>query len=59
MDYLQYYEDTEALDMTYASFKPYYKWITFNILIESTDVVFIIERINFYIVAKFNHLSTS
>ena len=41
------------------SFKPYYKWITFNILIESTDVVFIIERINFYIVAKFNHLSTS
>ena len=40
------------------SFKPYYKWITFNILIKGIDIVFIIERINFYMVAKFNHFST-
>ena len=39
-------------------FKPYYKWITFNILIKGIDIVFIIERINFYMVAKFNHFST-
>ena len=58
MDYLQYASSLFEV-FSLLSFKPYYKWITFNILIESTDVVFIIERINFYIVAKFNHLSTS
>ena len=38
-------------------FKPYYKWITFNILTEGLDIVFIIERISFYMVAKFEHFS--
>ena len=59
MDYLQYRKIYRKCRTRFKCFKPYYKWITFNILIESTDVVFIIERINFYIVAKFNHLSTS
>ena len=39
------------------SFKPYYKWITFNILTEGLDIVFIIERISFYMIAKFEHFS--
>ena len=39
-------------------FKPYYKWIPFNTLIKGIDIVFIIERVNFYIVAKFYHFST-
>ena len=31
MDYLQYFEDNKWYYLMYISFKPYYKWITFNI----------------------------
>ena len=58
MDYLQYSNIIWYLPKSGVSFKPYYKWITFNILIKGIDIVFIIERINFYMVAKFNHFST-
>ena len=38
-------------------FKPYYKWITFNTLTKGMNVVFMLERSLFYIVAKFEHFS--
>ena len=57
MDYLQYIESPILILYFPASFKPYYKWITFNILTEGLDIVFIIERISFYMVAKFEHFS--
>ena len=47
----------ETVPLSTISFKPYYKWITFNILTEGLDIVFIIERISFYMVAKFEHFS--
>ena len=39
------------------SFKPYYKWITFNTLTKGIDGIFMIERSLFYMVAKFEHFS--
>ena len=39
------------------SFKPYYKWITFNTLTKGMNVVFMLERSLFYMVAKFEHFS--
>ena len=33
MDYLQYFVDREDSEEKEGSFKPYYKWITFNIII--------------------------
>ena len=38
-------------------FKPYYKWITFNTLTKGMNVVFMLERSLFYMVAKFEHFS--
>ena len=40
-----------------TSFKPYYKWITFNTLTKGMNVVFMLERSFFYMVAKFEHFS--
>ena len=40
-----------------SSFKPYYKWITFNTLTKGMNVVFMLERSLFYMVAKFEHFS--
>ena len=34
MDYLQYRTNKEAKQLIEGSFKPYYKWITFNTEIE-------------------------
>ena len=31
MDYLQYFDRNKREDLDRVSFKPYYKWITFNI----------------------------
>jgi hypothetical protein len=39
------------------TFKPYYKWITFNTLTKGMNVVFMLERGFFYMVAKFEHFS--
>ena len=39
------------------SFKPYYKWITFNTLTKGIDGVFMVERSLFYMVAKIEHFS--
>ena len=39
------------------SFKPCYKWITFNTLTEGIDAVFMVERSHFYMVAKIIHFS--
>ena len=39
------------------NFKPYYKWITFNTLTKGMNVVFMLERGFFYMVAKFEHFS--
>ena len=41
----------------YLSFKPCYKWITFNTLTEGIDAVFMVERSHFYMVAKTIHFS--
>ena len=41
----------------FISFKPYYKWITFNTLTKGMNVVFMLERSLFYMVAKFEHFS--
>ena len=38
-------------------FKPYYNWITFNTLSDRKEIRITIVLVNFYIVAKFNHLS--
>ena len=40
-----------------SSFKPYYNWITFNTLSDRKEIRITIVLVNFYIVAKFNHLS--
>ena len=57
MDYLQYLiNSTETLSFK-AGFKPYYKWITFNTLTKGMNVVFMLERSLFYMVAKFEHFS--
>ena len=57
MDYLQY----QKMDIWYRllifCFKPYYKWITFNTLTKGMNVVFMLERSLFYMVAKFEHFS--
>mgnify|MGYP000953854380 CR=1 FL=1 len=57
MDYLQY----ELKDLSYLedeySFKPYYKWITFNTLTKGIDGMFMVERSLFYMVAKIKHFS--
>ena len=39
------------------SFKPYYKWMTFNTLTKGMNVVFMLEKSLFYMVAKFEHFS--
>ena len=59
MDYLQYYFNIlERIIRTHAiRFKPYYKWITFNTLTKGMNVVFMLERSLFYMVAKFEHFS--
>ena len=57
MDYLQYLGN-EVQSATHAnSFKPCYKWITFNTLTEGIDAVFMVERSHFYMVAKIIHFS--
>ena len=38
-------------------FKPYYKWMTFNTLTKGMNVVFMLEKSLFYMVAKFEHFS--
>ena len=57
MDYLQYSWFIYFLFIYYDSFKPYYKWITFNTLTKGMNVVFMLERSFFYMVAKFEHFS--
>ena len=47
----------KSIGGTVASFKPYYKWITFNTLTKGMNVVFMLERSFFYMVAKFEHFS--
>ena len=58
MDYLQY-SNQEMMNtlFTQGRFKPYYKWITFNTLTKGMNVVFMLERSFFYMVAKFEHFS--
>ena len=58
MDYLQYVADSVIMSVLYRlSFKPCYKWITFNTLTEGIDAVFMVERSHFYMVAKTIHFS--
>ena len=58
MDYLQYFRQFVAsLHKSIFSFKPCYKWITFNTLTEGIDAVFMVERSHFYMVAKIIHFS--
>ena len=58
MDYLQYFFDGFYIKGNASkSFKPYYKWITFNTLTKGMNVVFMLERSFFYMVAKFEHFS--
>ena len=58
MDYLQYSFKIVSYYRKYVtSFKPYYKWITFNTLTKGMNVVFMLERSFFYMVAKFEHFS--
>ena len=57
MDYLQYIGFKKWRIFFISSFKPYYKWITFNTLTKGMNVVFMLERSLFYIVAKFEHFS--
>ena len=45
------------LQLLVHSFKPCYKWITFNTLTEGIDAVFMVERSHFYMVAKTIHFS--
>ena len=40
-----------------VGFKPYYKWMTFNTLTKGMNVVFMLEKSLFYMVAKFEHFS--
>ena len=40
-----------------VSFKPRYKWMTFNTLTKGINVIFMLERSLFYMVAKFEHFS--
>ena len=40
-----------------SSFKPRYKWMTFNTLTKGINVIFMLERSLFYMVAKFEHFS--
>ena len=58
MDYLQYeLSDFDWVELFKLSFKPCYKWITFNTLTEGIDAVFMVERSHFYMVAKIIHFS--
>ena len=59
MDYLQYWYAMAAIPVVvgFQGFKPYYKWITFNTLTKGMNVVFMLERSLFYMVAKFEHFS--
>ena len=57
MDYLQYLDYSVHPFNHIDSFKPYYKWITFNTLTKGMNVVFMLERSLFYMVAKFEHFS--
>ena len=57
MDYLQYYTSRNCYELYGRCFKPYYKWITFNTLTKGMNVVFMLERSLFYMVAKFEHFS--
>ena len=58
MDYLQYLIQSLIIILCFNyCFKPYYKWITFNTLTKGMNVVFMLERSFFYMVAKFEHFS--
>ena len=57
MDYLQYFKKDYIENNLDKGFKPYYKWITFNTLTKGMNVVFMLERSLFYMVAKFEHFS--
>ena len=57
MDYLQYLVKLRLIFSSSVSFKPYYKWITFNTLTKGMNHVFMLERSLFYMVAKFEHFS--
>ena len=58
MDDLQYYKCGKNKQYyRYLCFKPCYKWMTFNTLTKGMNVVFMLERSLFYMVAKFEHFS--
>lgn len=57
MDYLQYMSYIDLALQLGMCFKPYYKWISFNTLTKGMNVVFMLERSFFYMVAKFEHFS--
>ena len=58
MDDLQYVRIVKAFNKRdERSFKPCYKWMTFNTLTKGMNVVFMLERSLFYMVAKFEHFS--
>ena len=47
----------KSTTISLGSFKPCYKWMTFNTLTKGMNVVFMLERSLFYMVAKFEHFS--
>ena len=57
MDDLQYLINSVLVAHYGESFKPCYKWMTFNTLTKGINVVFMLERSLFYMVAKFEHFS--
>ena len=50
-------QETVEVDRSQYSFKPRYKWMTFNTLTKGINVIFMLERSLFYMVAKFEHFS--
>ena len=57
MDDLQYLKAKLEEEYDKCGFKPCYKWMTFNTLTKGMNVVFMLERSLFYMVAKFEHFS--
>ena len=57
MDDLQYSRRKSHLRQNQSRFKPRYKWMTFNTLTKGINVIFMLERSLFYMVAKFEHFS--
>ena len=57
MDDLQYNGMGRIKILYLYSFKPRYKWMTFNTLTKGINVIFMLERSLFYMVAKFEHFS--